>query len=243
MPRFLPLATLLAAATLAGCMNAPGDSSSNKSGGASDHSGDITADASGAHAVNGSIHVPAGQQAGEVATVNGSIHVDPNASLSAAHTVNGGIGMGSGATAETLNTVNGGITLDDHARIQKAVATVNGALTLGDGADVGGALTNVNGSIELKSAHVGGGIRTVNGNIDVGPNSRVEGGILVQKQNGGFFNWTPNRTPRVVIRQGAVVQGDLKFEREVKLYVSDKATIGPVTGATPIRFTGDNPPG
>jgi hypothetical protein len=34
----------------------------------------------------------------------------------------------------------------------------------------------------------------------------------------------------------------LRFERTVKLYVSDKATIGTVTGATPIPFAGDTPP-
>jgi hypothetical protein len=28
----------------------------------------------------------------------------------------------------------------------------------------------------------------------------------------------------------------------VKLYVSDKATIGAVSGATPISFSGDQPP-
>jgi hypothetical protein len=38
------------------------------------------------------------------------------------------------------------------------------------------------------------------------------------------------------------VQGDLRFEREVKLYVSDKETIGPVMGATPIPFAGDTAP-
>jgi hypothetical protein len=38
------------------------------------------------------------------------------------------------------------------------------------------------------------------------------------------------------------VKGELKFERKVRLYVSDRATIGTVTGATPVPFTGDNPP-
>jgi len=33
----------------------------------------------------------------------------------------------------------------------------------------------------------------------------------------------------------------LAFERPVKLYVSDKATIGPVPGATPVRFSGERP--
>ena len=41
---------------------------------------------------------------------------------------------------------------------------------------------------------------------------------------------------------GAVVQGDLRFEREVTLYVSDKATIGRVSGATAIIFAGESAP-
>jgi len=49
-------------------------------------------------------------------------------------------------------------------------------------------------------------------------------------------------SPRIVIGPGATVQGDLRFERTVRLFVSDKATIGPVTGATPIPFSGDIPP-
>jgi hypothetical protein len=34
----------------------------------------------------------------------------------------------------------------------------------------------------------------------------------------------------------------MTFDRAVRLYVSDTATIGPVTGATPVKFTGDQPP-
>jgi hypothetical protein len=45
-----------------------------------------------------------------------------------------------------------------------------------------------------------------------------------------------------VIGPGATVQGDLRFERTIQLFVSDKATIGTVTGAAPIPFTGDTPP-
>jgi hypothetical protein len=48
--------------------------------------------------------------------------------------------------------------------------------------------------------------------------------------------------PRIVIGPGAAVQGELRFERTVQLFVSDKATIGTVTGATPISFSGESPP-
>ena len=46
----------------------------------------------------------------------------------------------------------------------------------------------------------------------------------------------------IEIGPGASVQGPLRFEGGVKRYVSDRATIGPVTGATPIPFSGDTPP-
>jgi hypothetical protein len=81
----------------------------------------------------------------------------------------------------------------------------------------------------------------VGGNISLSGNSRVEGGILVEKSSGGLFHFG-NTVPRIVIGPGAVVQGELHFEREVKLYVSDHATVGPVSGATSISFSGDKPP-
>jgi hypothetical protein len=114
-------------------------------------------------------------------------------------------------------------------------------MTLKDRADVGGPLSNVNGRIALNDAHVAGGLRTVNGDIDVGAGSHVEGGILVKKGGGSWFSFTEHK-PRVVIGPGAVVQGDLRFERAVDLYVSDSATTGAITGATAVRFSGANPP-
>jgi hypothetical protein len=48
--------------------------------------------------------------------------------------------------------------------------------------------------------------------------------------------------PRIVVGPGATVQGDLRFERTVRLFISDQATVGTVTGATPISFSGETPP-
>ena len=203
--------------------------------------GDVIATASGASTVNGSVQVPDGLQSGAVSTVNGSIHIGDNATVAAASTVNGGIDLGAHSSADALTTVNGGITLDNAAHVARAVDTVNGGLTLKSGADVGGGARNVNGSIVLSGAHVAGGLRTVGGDIDIADGSHVEGGILVEKST-GWFNWNP-RKPRVVIGPNSVVQGDLRFERDVELYVSDKATTGPIIGAKAIRFSGDKPPG
>lgn len=207
--------------------------------------GDVTATESGAGTVNGSIRVPAGTHSGSLGTVNGSIHIDEGATAGPAHTVNGGIDVGARASADSLTTVNGGVTLGAGAHVSHEVTTVNGSMSLENGSDVGGALKNVNGRIALAAAHVGGGLRTVSGDIDVSGESRIEGGILVEKANDGWFSWSSHnpRKPRIVIGPGAVVRGDLRFEREVDLYVSDRATVGPISGATAIRFSGERPQG
>jgi hypothetical protein len=241
LSRYQPLLTLLALAALGGCVNA------NDSGGGSGSSnaptfgnGDVTASRDGAHTVNGSVRVPDGEQTGNVGTVNGSIHVGDNATLLQGQTVNGSISLGAHASADMLTTVNGSISLSDEAHVAHAVETVNGSLTLRNGSQVGGALTNVNGTIELTAARVSGGIRTANGDINVGGHSQVDGGILVQKPS-GMFEFMQH-APRIVIGPGAVVNGELRFERKVELYVSDRATIGPVVGATAVRYSGEAPP-
>jgi hypothetical protein len=244
--RTLPLTliwALLATLSLSGCINShEGD---NGGPGATADSGDVEHNGTnGSHAINGSIHVAAGAPGGEVSTVNGSIHADDNAQFSGGHTVNGNISLGDHATATSLTTVNGGISLGAGAHVSETVTTVNGTLALRPGAQVGGRLANVNGTIILADATVGGGITTVNGNIDIGANSHVQGGIIVHKPSTGFFHWwSDSDKPRVVVGPGAVIEGTMKFDRAVRLYVSDTATIGQVTGATPGKFSGDHPPG
>jgi DUF4097 and DUF4098 domain-containing protein YvlB len=202
---------------------------------------DVSSDGDGSNKVNGSIHLLAGKPPGSASTVNGSIHVDENATITNASTVNGSVQLGAHAKADSLNSVNGSITLDTGANVSGSVSSVNGELKLADGAEIQGTLSNVNGKITLVSAHVAGGIKTVNGSMSITGASRVEGGVLVQKSSGESLN-IGHDVPRIVIGPGATVQGELRFERAVKLYVSDKATIGTVTGATPIPFSGDNPP-
>ena len=214
--------TMLAlSAILAGCGNSSGGNESTK--------------------INGSIHVAAGKTASAVTTVNGSIHVDDNGAVTSAATVNGSIHLGDRATAGSLTSVNGAIDIGKGARVTGSASSVNGELTLKDDAEVAGSLANVNGRIALAAAHVGGGIKTVNGSMELAGASHVEGGILVQKPSGQLLQ-TLHNVPRIVIGPGTVVQGDLRFERTVTLYVSDKATIGAVTGATPLPFSGDTAP-
>jgi DUF4097 and DUF4098 domain-containing protein YvlB len=190
--------------------------------------------------VNGSIHVADAATAGKLSTVNGSIHVGNGAHAAAASTVNGSIGIGEDATLDSLDTVNGAIRIGARTRIAKTVEAVNGSISLATAAQVDGKLSNVNGGITLDAAHVGGGIETVSGDIDVGANSRVEGGIVVQRDT-SWFHFGLSRDPRVVIGPHAVVQGPLTFKRAVTLYVSDSATVGKIEGAKPVAFSGDKP--
>ena len=122
--------------------------------------------------------------------------------------------------------------------------TVNGSVFVDHGGRVDGDIETVNGSIGLVDTDLAGGIATVNGDITVGIGSHVRGGITVEKPDNTWFPFSfGKRDPqRIVIAQDARVDGALVFEREVKLYVHSTAEIGPVTGATAVRYEGDTAP-
>lgn len=189
--------------------------------------------------INGSVRVVAGKPAEGASTINGSIKIDDDAAADAVSTVNGSIHLGARATAKSLTSVNGSITVNEAAHTSY-VEAVNGDLTVNDGAEVSGALTNANGKITVHAAHVGGRIHTVEGDISILGSARVDGGILVEKPS-GFRMSHRSGDPIVIIGPGAEVQGELRFEHKVQLFVSDHASIGTVTGATAVTFSGDNP--
>ena len=190
--------------------------------------------------VNGSIRIDDGSTVGDLDTVNGSIRLGSRSQAEELSTVNGSIDIDDDAVIESAGTVNGRISVGRRVHVSQEIDTVNGSLTLEEGSDVNGDVANVNGSIRLRAAHVGGGIRTVSGDIEVGADSRVDRGILIEKSN-SWFMFGNSKPPRVVIGPRAVVGGSLVFEREVELHVSDSAQVGEIKGATPIKFSGENP--
>ena len=191
--------------------------------------------------VMGSIDVAPGEHTGDVSTVNGSIHIGADATVGHANTVNGSVQMDPRAAASGLTTVNGSIHVQDHGRVSGNIHLVNGSVHVDDAADVSGDIANVNGGIRIGAAHVGGSIDTTTGTIDLGPNARIDGNVVMQRDTGWHFGF--HSIPRVVVEPGTIVKGKLRFEREVKLYVSERATIGPVEGASVVKFSGDHPPG
>ncbi|MFY0449209.1 hypothetical protein ACOMHD_14485 [Xanthomonas codiaei] len=191
--------------------------------------------------VNGRISAEAGKVYGGLETVNGSIEVGAGAQTKDVETVNGGIQIGNGARTGGVSTVNGAISLGQKVTVSGGLETVNGSVLVERGSQVSGGVETVNGSVGLVETELGKGIETVNGDITVGVGSHVHGGITVTKPNFGF-SFKPARKPRVVIGPKAVIDGPLRFEREVDLYVHRSAKIGAVSGATARSFDSDVAP-
>lgn len=161
------------------------------------------------------------------------------------------ISLGAHARAESLESVGGSITLARDSRVSGHVETGRGEIVLEPGSEVGGKLTNNSGTIRIDGARVGGLVSTTDGDIYVGPDSRLDRGILVHKRDVAglsFFDLKlgvpigRSTPPRVVIGPRAKVAGTLRFKRKVELLVSESATIGPVEGATPVMFATEQPP-
>ena len=212
----------------------------------------LWADGQNISKINGSIRVESGREVGSVETVNGSIRLEDSVRAGNIETVSGSIDIGRDSTVEDIDTVNGGVTLDrntkadsievvngrvrldEQAEVRGDVTNVNGSISLARGARIAGHLENVNGDIELAGATVGKGINTTNGDIEIGSGSRVDGGIHVEKPDHiGFFS--NKRKPRITIGPDAVVNGTLRFDREVELRISDRASVGRIVGATPVK--------
>ncbi len=192
--------------------------------------------------VNGSITIESGASAKAVEVVNGSISVGDGAKVGSIESVNGGIRIGKQALIESAETVNGAISIGSASIIQGDATTVNGSLRMAAQSQVKGDAQTVNGDITLEKSRVGGRLITTRGDILVGAASQVDGGILVEKPAVGWFNWKAESITRMEIGPGAIVNGTLKFEREVDLWVHKSAKIGEVIGAKIQLFETDRAP-
>ena len=188
--------------------------------------------------LNGSITIEDEARARDVSTINGSVRVGRRASVRVIEAVNGEIRLADGASADSIETVNGEIAIRAQARVAGSVTAVNGEIAADRGVEIDANVENVNGTIEIDGALVRGRIETVVGDVEIGPGSRIVGGIHVQE---GGWNRPDDQAPRIVIGPDAIVEGPLVFEHEVRLYVSDRATVGTIEGATPIPFSGSRP--
>lgn len=201
--------------------------------GGPDEDGDISK-------VNGGITAEAGQHYRDLETVNGGITVESRAVAEDVETVNGGIDLDDDAQVRSATTVNGGIDGGQRVHVDDGLETVNGGIHLDFNSRVGKDIETVNGGITVKQSEVGGQIHTVQGDITIGAKSVIHGGVWIEKPHGLHFG--KMKIPRVVIGPDATVQGTLRFDREVELFVHPSAHIGTVVGATAQPWTDKLPP-
>lgn len=223
MIRISPFATVLVAASLLGATTLAADAPRDRS------------------RINGSISIGPGERAGDVETVNGSITLGARAQIAAAETVNGSINADDGVRAKSLEVVNGSVRIGKGAQISGNVETVNGAVEIGPDSAIAGNVENVNGRLTLRGVRVAGNLETVRGDIELSDGTRIDGDLVVEKPSLSL-NRGDKPPPRIVIGPGCSVAGRLRFEHPVQLYVSDRATVGPIEGATPTRYSGEAPP-
>jgi hypothetical protein len=190
--------------------------------------------------VNGGITAEAGQQYRDLETVNGGIRLRARAVAEDVETVNGGITIEDDVQVRSVATVNGGISAGERVQVSGDAETVNGGLRFDFNSRIGGDLGTVNGGITIKQSQVDGQVHTVSGDITIGAKSVVRGGIWVERPSGLSFG--RQRAPRIVIGPDATVQGALRFDREVELFVHPSAKIGTVTGAKVQTWTTTLPP-
>lgn len=203
-------------------------------------------EAGGATSVNGSISV--GDDAtvtGNLKTVNGSIRVDSGATIESASTVNGGLRLADGVKADSLSTVNGSINVGEKGVIDGEISAVNGRISIGGGTRIDDDVGNVNGQIGLSGAEVGGDLSTVNGDIELSDGAVVKGDLVVEKPSNWSWGKEKSRKPRIVIGPGSRVEGTLRLERKVDLFISESAEVGGVSGEMTlddaVRFSGKRP--
>jgi len=193
--------------------------------------------------VNGSITV--GRDAtvtGALETVNGTIRIGENSRVEDAETVNGGVRVDAGVSARDISSVNGTIRLAEKVTVAGEISVVNGRIEVDSGSKVSRNVSNVNGEISIAGADIGGDLSTVNGDVALSDQATLRGDLIVEKP-GGRNN--SSRKPQIVVGPGSRVEGEIRLEREVELFISDTAHVGGVTGVMgmedAMRFKGERP--
>jgi DUF4097 and DUF4098 domain-containing protein YvlB len=202
------------------------------------------AQSAGASSVNGSITV--GDKAtvtGSLSTVNGAIRIGEGSSIEDATTVNGSLRISNNVKSEDLETVNGGIKIGEQVVVDGEVTAVNGSISLREGSSVASHLSNVNGDIDLTGSTVGRNVTTVNGDVSVMEGAVIKGDLIVENPNSSRSQ--KSKKPTIIIGPGSRVEGVIRLEHKVELYISESAKVGGVEGVMSMddaeRFSGSRP--
>ena len=200
----------------------------------------------GESSVNGSITIGAGATVtGDVSSVNGTIRIEEGAAVEDAETVNGAVRVADKVTSRSLSTVNGSIRVGVDSDVDGEITAVNGRIAVGGGSKVARDIENVNGEIELSGSEIGGSVTTVNGDVELAEGAVIRGDLVIEKPGGWGWSNNNSRKPRIVVGPGSRIEGVIRLEREVELYISESAEVGGVEGKMSmddaVRFSGKKP--
>lgn len=178
--------------------------------------------------VNGAVTVGENSHVDKLSTVNGSIKVGGKSQVGEVETVNGSIQFADEVSAKDVETVNGSIRLGKQCKIEGSAETVNGSVVAGRGCNISGDMETVNGAIKATGSIIKGKIETVNGTIKLLDGTHVYEDIVVNKPS-GFWN-KKNKRIEVYLGKNVEVDGDLIFERPVRLMVHETAEYDDIEG-------------
>ncbi len=198
-------------------------------------SASVAGDGRSITSVNGQVEAAPGETYETLSTVNGQVRVGRGVTAKEAKTVNGQILIEEDVKLGNASTVNGQLRIGAGSVISHEASTVNGGVKLAKRVRVGGDVSTVSGGIELDGAEVGGSLTTRNGDIELSDGAHVRGNINVKKKNDSGWSWNKDEPIEVRICATCVVDGELRFERPVDLYVAPGARIGKVIGDSVTR--------
>jgi hypothetical protein len=137
------------------------------------------------------------------------------------------------------------VKVGEACTVDGKIEAVNGGISVDKGAKIAKSVSNVNGKIKLSGAEIGGDVATVTGSVEVMDGTVVKGDLIVEKPSNWGWGNKKNRKPRIVVGPGSTIEGIIKLEHEVELYVSTTASIGGVSGVMSmddaVRFSGKTP--
>jgi len=190
--------------------------------------------------VNGRIDIGADCRVnGEVGSVNGAIQVGNATRLGDISGVNGRIQLGEKVEVDgEIASVNGRIELGSGSRVSGEVESVNGRISAAEGVVIEGQLSSVNGRIEMRGARAAS-LVTNNSGILLDEGTVIAGALTVRKSQG--ISFSAGSPPKIVIGRDVRIEGPLTFEREVELYVHESATVGEISGAEAVSYSGEAP--
>jgi len=170
----------------------------------------------------------------------------------------GNVRLGSGVHTRRIDTGSGNVKGGAGAQIEGDIDTGSGSVNLGVGSKVGkidtgsgdvsleavavsGTINTGSGDIDLVDTAVSGSLETSRGNIELEGNTHINGDLIVRKDICSGFCNDDAEPSKIVIGASVRVQGEVKIERDVELWVHQNAQIGRVTGAEVKRFSGERP--